>query len=59
VFLENKFGFSVVHQAGSSVPALGVISIEIEDPANTIKEFATPNHPWATKFCEFAEKALV
>ena len=37
---------------------LGVISIETEDPAKTLKEFATSNHPWAIKFREYAKKAF-
>ena len=43
----------------SGAPDLGVISIETEDPANTMKEFATSNYPWAVKFREFAKKAFV
>jgi hypothetical protein len=42
---------------GSSAPALGIISIETEDPANTMKEFAASNHPWA-QFREYAKKAF-
>ena len=41
----------------SGAPDLEVISIETNDPANTLKEFATSNHPWAIKFREFAKKA--
>jgi hypothetical protein len=29
------------------------------DPTNTMKEFATSNHPWAIMFREFAKKHLV
>jgi hypothetical protein len=43
---------------GSGAPDLGVISIETENPANTMKEFATSNHPWAIKFREYAKKAF-
>ncbi len=39
-------------------PDLEVISIETNDPANTLKEFATSSHPWAVKFREFAKKAF-
>ena len=35
-----------------------MISIETEDPAKTLKEFATSNHPWAIKFREYAKKAF-
>jgi hypothetical protein len=42
----------------SGAPDLEVISIETNDPANTLKEFATSNHPWAIKFREFAKKAF-
>jgi fido (protein-threonine AMPylation protein) len=40
---------------GSSAPALGVITIETENP---MKEFATSNHPWVVKFREYAKKAF-
>src|SRR5512133_1852355 len=43
---------------GSGAPDLEVVSIETNDPANTLKEFATSNHPWAVKFREFAKKAF-
>ncbi len=43
---------------GSDAPNLGIISIETEDPANTMKEFAASNHPWAIKFREYAKKAF-
>ena len=56
VFLVNKFGFR--SPPGSDAPDLGMISIETEDPANTMKEFATSNHPWATNFREYAKKAF-
>ena len=39
-------------------PDLEVVSMETDDPANTLKEFATSNHPWAVKFREFATKAF-
>ncbi len=43
---------------GSGAPDLEVISIETDDLANMLKEFATSNHPWAIKFREFAKKAF-
>lgn len=42
----------------SGAPDLEVVSIETNDPANTLKEFATSNHPWAVKFREFAKDAF-
>ena len=42
----------------SQAPDLEVVSIETDDPAKTLKEFATSNHPWALKFREFAKKAF-
>jgi hypothetical protein len=39
-------------------PDLEVISIETDDPAKMLKEFATSNHPWAIKFREFGKKAF-
>lgn len=42
----------------SGAPDLEVVSIETNDPANTLKEFATSDHPWAIKFREFAKKAF-
>ena len=42
---------------GSGVPDLEVVSIETDDLANMLKEFATSNHPWAVKFREYAKKA--
>ena len=42
----------------SGAPDLGVISLETEDPAKTLREFATSNHPWAIKFREYAKKAF-
>jgi hypothetical protein len=35
-----------------------VVSIETDDLANMLKEYATSNHPWAIKFREFAKKAF-
>lgn len=43
---------------GSGAPDLEAISIETNDPANMLKEFATSNHPWAVRFREFAKKAF-
>jgi hypothetical protein len=42
----------------TGAPDLEVVSIETNDPANTLKEFATSNHPWAIKFRGFAKKAF-
>jgi hypothetical protein len=38
---------------GSGAPDLQVVSIETDDPANMLKEFATSSHPWAIKFRKF------
>jgi hypothetical protein len=43
--------------SGSGAPDLAIVSIETNDPAQTLKEFATSNHSWALKFREFAKKA--
>lgn len=43
---------------GSGAPDFEVVSIETNDPANTLKEFATSNLSWAKKFREFAKKAF-
>ena len=43
---------------GSSAPDLHVVSIETDDLANMLKEYATSNHPWAIKFREFVKKAF-
>ena len=46
-------------QPGSGgAPDLEVMSIETNDPASMLKEFATSNHPWAVKFRDFAKKAF-
>jgi hypothetical protein len=42
----------------SGASDLEVVSIETNDPANTLKEFATSNHPWAIKFREFPKKVF-
>ena len=42
---------------GIGAPDLAIVSIETNDPAQTLKEFATSNHSWAVKFREFAKKA--
>jgi len=39
-------------------PDLEVVSIETDDPANTLKEFATSDHPWAVRFREYVKKAF-
>jgi hypothetical protein len=41
---------------GTGVPDLAIVSIETDNPAQTLKEFATSNHYWAIKFREFAKK---
>jgi len=46
------------HSTRNVAPDLGIISIDTEDPANTIKEFATSNHPWAIKFREYSKRAF-
>jgi hypothetical protein len=43
---------------GSGAPDLHVVSIETDDLANMLKEYATSNHPWAIKFREYAKKAF-
>ncbi|MFL6341972.1 MAG: hypothetical protein ACJ72U_10560 [Nitrososphaeraceae archaeon] len=40
-----------------STPDLQVVSIETDDLATMLKEFATSTHPWAIKFREYAKKA--
>jgi hypothetical protein len=42
----------------TGAPDLEVVSIETNDPANTLKQFATANHPWAVKFRDFAKNAF-
>jgi hypothetical protein len=42
---------------GSGAPDLEVVSIETDDLANMLKEFATSTLPWAIKFREYAKKA--
>ncbi len=42
---------------GSGAPDLEIVSIETNNPANTFKEFATSNHPWAMRFRDFAKNA--
>jgi hypothetical protein len=34
-----------------------IVSLETQDPAKMLKEFATSNHPWADRFREYAIKA--
>ena len=41
---------------GTGAPDLAIVSIETDNPAQTLKEFATSNHSWAIKFREFAKK---
>jgi hypothetical protein len=44
--------------AGSGAPDLEIVSLETEDPAKTLKEFSTSNHPWAIRFRKFAKEAF-
>jgi hypothetical protein len=41
---------------GIGAPDLAIVSIETDNPAQTLKEFATSNHPWVIRFREFANK---
>ena len=41
---------------GSAAPDLAIVSIETDNPAQTLKEFATSNHSWVIRFPEFAKK---
>lgn len=43
--------------SGSGAPDLEIVSLETNDPANMLKQFATSDHPWAVRFREFAKKA--
>ena len=43
---------------GSGAPDLEIVSLETEDPAMTLKEFATSTLPWAIKFRDFAKEAF-
>ena len=42
---------------GSGAPDLEIVSLETNDPANMLKQFATSDHPWAVRFRDFAKKA--
>jgi len=42
---------------GSGAPDLKIVSLETDDPAKMLKEFATSNHQWAVRFREYANKA--
>ena len=55
-FLAKAFGFSGFARERCS--GSYVVSIETDDLANMLKEYATSNHPWAIKFREFAKKAF-
>jgi hypothetical protein len=44
--------------ASSGAPDLEIVSLETEDPATTLKEFSTSNHPWAIRFRKFAKEAF-
>ena len=48
---------SSVVPPGSGAPDLEIVSLETDDPAKMLKEFATSNHPWAVRFREYANKA--
>jgi hypothetical protein len=43
---------------GSVMPDMQIVSIETSDPANTLKEFAISDHPWAIKFRKYAKEAF-
>ena len=38
-------------------PDLEIVSLETDDPAKMLKEFATSNHTWAVRFREYTNKA--
>lgn len=40
----------------SGAPDLEIVSLETDDPAKMLKEFATSNHPWAVRFREYTNK---
>jgi hypothetical protein len=42
---------------GSGAPDLEIVSLETDDPAKMLRDFATSNHPWAVRFREYANKA--
>jgi hypothetical protein len=42
---------------GSGAPDLEKVSLETDDPAKMLEEFAISNHPWAIRFREYANKA--
>lgn len=42
---------------GSGAPDLEIVSLETDDSAKMLEEFATSNHPWAIRFREYANKA--
>ena len=50
----RTFGFSVSTRKWA--PDLEIVSLETDDPAKMLKEFATSNHPWAVRFREYANK---
>jgi hypothetical protein len=41
---------------GSGAPDLEIVSLETDDPAKMLKEFATSNHPRAVRFREYVNK---
>jgi hypothetical protein len=43
---------------GSGASDLEIVSLETDDPAKMLKEFATSNHPWPVRFREYANKAF-
>ena len=44
VLLGRTFGFNE-SPPGSGAPDLEIVSLETDDPAKMLKEFATSNHP--------------
>ena len=42
---------------GSGAPDLEMVGLETENPAKMLKEFGAPNHQWAIRFQEYANKA--
>ena len=58
IFLLNMFEFKAIHQA-SGAPDLEMVSTQIDDPFNTLREFVTPNYYLRiVKFHKYTKKAL-
>ena len=55
VLLARTFGFNEVHQE-VALRDLEIVSLETDDPAKMLKEFATSNHPRAVRFREYVNK---